>query len=144
MPFSNGTEVQAIKTMREDGDLLLSLVMVQDDEVIGHIAFSPVTLGDRASGSDGWIGLGPVSIAPERQREGWGNRLVSDGLARMRQHGKAGCVLIGNPAYYSRFGFRNDGRITYRGLSAELVQWLSFGDAKPEGELVFCRGLEEA
>ena len=67
MPFSDGTEAPIIRALRAAGELTVSLVDEEDGEVVGHVAFSPVTVG----GADvGWYGLGPISVHPGRQRQG--------------------------------------------------------------------------
>ncbi|MEM5515943.1 N-acetyltransferase [Henriciella sp. AS95] len=139
MPFSAGNEADCINRLRADGDLTLSLVAVEAGELVGHIAFSPVKLNGLA---DNWYGLGPVSALPGRQRTGIGSALIEHGLDQIRALGAHGCILIGDPAYYSRFGFRADGRVTYRDLPSELVQWLAFGSQTPSGVLTFSPGLE--
>ena len=84
MPFSDGTEAPIIRALRRSGDLTLSLVAEEDGEVVGHVAFSPVTV----DGADvGWYGLGPISVRPDRQRQGIGRALVADGLERLRALG---------------------------------------------------------
>jgi len=71
MPFSGGTEQHVIDALRKDGDLTLSLVAedahLNSGRIVGHIAFSPVTIAD---GAQGWFGLGPVSVWPELQKSG--------------------------------------------------------------------------
>jgi len=139
MPFSDGTEADCIDKLRADNDLTLSLVAVEEDDVVGHIAFSPVSLTESL---DGWVGLGPVSVWPVRQRKGIGGLLINRGLELLRDREVPGCVLIGDPNYYSRFGFVGDGRIAYRALPKEVVQWLAFSDLPPSGVLKFSPGLE--
>tara|TARA_R110000772_G_scaffold107241_1_gene209504 strand:+ start:120 stop:614 length:495 start_codon:yes stop_codon:yes gene_type:complete len=139
MPFSEGNEAECIEKLRRDGDLTLSLVAINDAELVGHIAFSPVFINESF---DGWYGLGPVSASPDAQRTGIGSALINEGLARLRQMDAQGCALIGDPAYYSRFGFVGDGRLSYRNLSARIVQWLAFKDTKPSGVLRYSPGLE--
>lgn len=139
MPFSEGNEAECIAKLRADGDLTLSLVAIKDAKLVGHIAFSPVFINDSF---DGWCGLGPVSASPEAQRTGIGSALIKEGLERLRQMDAAGCALIGDPAYYSRFGFVGDGRLSYRNLPARIVQWLAFNDTKPSGVLRYSPGLE--
>lgn len=139
MPFSDGDEAECIEKLRSDGDLVVSLVANRCGKLVGHIAFSPVFLNDRFKR---WYGLGPISVAPARQRDGIGTALINHGLAKLRQLDARGCVLIGDPNYYSRFGFVGDARLTYRDLPPEFVQWLAFGDDKPEGRLRYSPGLE--
>ena len=139
MPFSDGTEADCIKKLRADGDLKVSLVAQKHGRLIGHVAFSPVFVS-RASGA--WFGLGPVSVWPELQGAGIGSALINEGLAILKQTKALGCVLIGDPNYYRKFGFVGDGRIAYRELPKEIVQWFAFGETKPTGTLKFSPGLE--
>ncbi len=139
MPFSGGNEGECINKLRSDGDLTVSLVACEGDEIIGHVAFSPVEIGGTF---DHWYGLGPVSAAPERQRSGIGSALINQGLELIKGLGAKGCVLIGDPKYYCRFGFVADGRLSYHDLPSEVVQWLSFSGIKPNGVLKYSPGLE--
>ena len=139
MSYSDGTEADRIDRLRADGDLTLSLVAEMAAGVVGHVAFSPVFMDGQ---SDGWFGLGPVAVSPERQRQGIGSALIRAGLDRLQASGARGCVLIGSPAYYRRFGFAADGRVSYRAIPTRNVMWLAFGDHRPAGELKFSPGLE--
>lgn len=139
MPFSDGKEGDCINKLRSDGDLTISLVAIEGDTIIGHIAFSPITIGGV---SDDWYGLGPVAAEPERQKTGIGGALIKQGLETIKGLGANGCALIGDPNYYCRFGFVGDGRLTYHDLPSDVVQWLSFTEAKPQGVLKYSPGLE--
>src|SRR5690606_20299677 len=103
VPYASGTEPAIIAALRAAGALRLSLVAAEGQELLGHVAFSPVIIGGR---DRGWLGLGPLSVRPDRQRRGIGSALVRTGLERLRRDGAGGCVLLGDPAYYRRFGFR--------------------------------------
>ena len=139
MPYKNGSEAPIIDQLRIDGDLTVSLVAVHEDQIFGHIAFSPVTL----NGNSGWFGLGPVSVHPSRQKQGIGSQLINEGLKRIEQQGALGCVLIGNPAYYERFGFQSDGNLEYHDTPLPYVQWLSFGERKANGLLKYAPAFEQ-
>lgn len=141
MPFSEGKEAQCVKRLREDGDLTLSFVASEDTELVGHIAFSPVFLDEIGNG---WYALGPVSVWPHLQGRGIGKALVDHGLMKLKEMEANGCILIGDPKYYSRFGFVGDGRIAYRNLPKEIVQWISFNGDQPSGILKYSPGLELA
>lgn len=131
---SDGTEAAIIANLRTAGALLLSLVAVDGTEIIGHIAFSPVTIG----GVDqGWVGLGPIAVDPGRQGQGIGAALIGEGLAQMRAQGQHGCVLLGDPAYYTRFGFAADPAITYPGPPPEYFMALRFDGPAPKGETAY-------
>ena len=140
MPFSDGSEPHIINRLRTDGDLTLSLVAEINGEIVGQITFSPVSLDGLAD----WYGLGPVAVDTDWQRgqkgTNIGSALIHAGLSRLKALGANGCVLIGNPDYYSRFGFRSGG-LTYGEVPGEYVQWLSFGDDVPRGEIRYAQGF---
>jgi len=139
MPFSNGSEAPIIEKLRRDGDLTLSLVAEIDNDLVGHIAFSPVTIGNMAAQ---WFGLGPVSAEPARQKQGIGSALINAGLAHIKEIGARGCALIGDPAYYQRFGFKSTGDVTYGDVPAPYVQWLSFSDEDPAGAIQYAPAFD--
>ena len=131
---SSGTEANIVEGLRKGGALTLSLVAEQDGRIVGHIAFSPVTI----TGEDrGWYGLGPVAVLPEHQGEGIGAALVEAGLAQLRALRARGCVLLGDPAYYQRFGFRADPRLVLPGIPAEYFQTVRLSDDEAEGEVAY-------
>lgn len=132
--YSDGTEADLPAALHADGDMVVSLVAVEGDAVLGHVAFSPVTIDGAACG---WMGLGPIAVHPDRQLQGIGSALITEGLARIKAMGAKGCVLIGDPRYYHRFGFVGDGALRYQDLSAELVQWVSLDGSTPKGVLGF-------
>lgn len=132
--FSDGTEPAIIDKLRAAGDLTLSLVAIKDNVLVGHVAFSPVSIdGD----TQGWFGLGPVSVLPELQRQGIGSAIINEGLRILRNMNANGCALIGDPNYYRRLGFVSDGNLHYKDVPDEHVQWLSFEKTHPIGQLVF-------
>jgi putative acetyltransferase len=134
MPFSNQTEVFIMPALRRAGALAVSLVADEAGHIVGQAAFSPVTIDGKPSD---WYGLGPVAVAPEYQRTGIGSALITAGLARLRRLGAGGCMLVGHPAYYPRFGFRNEPRLTLEGVPPEVFMILPFGDAVPAGVVAF-------
>ena len=133
-PISRQTEQFIITALRAAGALTISLVAEIDGAVVGHIAFSPVTISD---GSSDWYGLGPISVVPERQRQGIGKALMNEGLARLKALGAKGCILVGDPAYYEPFGFRSLYELTHEGVPQENVLTLLFGDNKAQGIVTF-------
>lgn len=133
-PHSSGTESAIVDALRDAGALTLSLVAADEGEVVGHVAFSPVMI----DGSDrDWYGLGPVSVRPDHQGRGIGRALVEAGLERLRGAGAHGCVVLGDPAYYARFGFRADGALSYPDVPAEYFQSLGFVGPVPKGEVSY-------
>lgn len=134
LEISSHTEQFIIEALRAAGALAVSLVAVRQSRVIGHIAFSPVTISD---GTRGWYGLGPISVLPAWQRQGVGKALIREGLARLRDLGARGCCLVGHPDYYRKLGFRNVPGLGHEGVPPEVFLVLSFDDRYPQGTVVF-------
>ncbi|MBL9134551.1 MAG: N-acetyltransferase [Verrucomicrobiales bacterium] len=129
-----GREAEIVDALRCAGSLAISLVIESAGRVIGHCAVSPVTVG---SGEDGWFGLGPVSVDPKFQRCGYGSMLIRAALARLSEMGGRGCVLVGHPEYYVRFGFKADGSAIVAGAPAEVTFCLKLMDCRHPGEIIF-------
>jgi putative acetyltransferase len=128
MPFAGGDEQDLIDQLRDAGALVISLVAELDRRIVGHVAFSPAFAAD---GSKGWYTLGPVSAEPELKHQGIGTTLIDAGLAMLRERDAAGCVLVGNPAYYARFGFKLFPALAPGGNHAEYYQILPTRVAEP-------------
>lgn len=133
-PYSHQTEQFIIRALRADHALSVSLVAEEGGLVVGHIALSPVTVSD---GAAGWYGLGPISVEPDLQRRGIGRTLMESGLAELRKIGASGCVLVGDPAFYIRFGFANDPTLVLEGVPQEFFLSLSLGTSSAHGNVQF-------
>lgn len=127
---ASGTESEIVAELRSAGALALSLLAERDGIIVGHAAFSQVAI-DGAAGE--WFGLGPVSVAPDEQRLGIGGALIEAGLARLRDGGAAGCVVLGDPGYYARFGFAHDPALTYPAGPPEAFRRILFTGEAPRG-----------
>jgi putative acetyltransferase len=101
--FPTDAEGQLVEALRKGGNLTVSFVAVDAGTVLGHVAFSPVTIGTH---SEPGLGLGPVAVRPGAQRRGVGSALIRAALARCKQMNVPFVVVLGDPAYYLRFGFR--------------------------------------
>lgn len=130
MPYADGDEQDVIDRLRATGGLALSLVAEQGGAVVGQVTFSPAAA---PGGVDGWFTLGPVSVEPAIQKQEIGARLIRAGLDRLRSQGAAGCILLGNPAYYSRFGFCVAAQYAPAEDHSEFFQMLSFAGPVPDG-----------
>ncbi len=130
----DGTEADIVSRLRAAGDLTLSLVLEDDDAaLIGHVAFSPVVIDGVECG---WFGLGPVSVRPDRQRGGIGTALIRAGLEQLRSRRASGCVVLGDPTYYRRFGFGTDAALRYESAPAEYFMRINFGTGEcPAGRV---------
>lgn len=133
-PYSRQTEHLIVEALRAAEALALSLVAECDGEVVGHIAFSAAAIGDS---SPGWFLLGPVAVQPGRQGAGIGHALVEAGLAVLRSRGAHGCVLVGDPAFYGRFGFRQYPGVAWHGVPDENVVCLLLAGEMPAGEVAY-------
>jgi putative acetyltransferase len=134
LEISNHTEQFIIDALRAAKALAVSLVAETDGRVIGHIAFSPVTISD---GTRDWYGCGPVSVSPEYQRQGIGEALIRKGLSRLKDMNARGCCLVGHPDYYRKFGFRNVSGLVHEGVPQEFFFALSFDGRYPQGTVTF-------
>lgn len=139
LDISEHTEQFIILALRAAKALTLSLVAEMDGRVVGHIAFSPVTLSD---GTAGWYGLGPVSVLPALHRQGIGSALIKEGLRRLQALGAKGCCLVGHPAYYGRFGFQNVDGLGHEGVPREAFFALAFDGRFPRGQVAFHEGFK--
>ena len=133
-PISNQTEHFIIHALRNAGALSLSLVAEVDGQVVGHIAFSPITVSD---GSQGWYGLGPISVLPDHQRKGIGKALIERSLSLLKDMGGKGIALVGDPNYYTRFGFKNYPELVHEGVPQEVFLAMPFAEAVPRGSVLF-------
>jgi len=102
--FGQEDESKLVEKLRNNGVLTISLVAVQDNEIIGHIAFSPVKVESERSSFEA-IALAPMAVLPAHQRKGIGSQMVRAGLEECRRLGHEVVVLVGHPDYYPRFGF---------------------------------------
>jgi putative acetyltransferase len=132
--YSNQTEEFIINALRDASALTISLVADAGKNVVGHIAFSPVTISD---GSPGWYGLGPISVLPEFQRQGIGKSLIREGLSMLKAAGAKGCILVGDPSYYKSLGFRNPPDLTIEGVPQENILAFPFDENKIQGVVTF-------
>lgn len=131
-PHSRQTEPFIVAALRRAGALTISLVAEIEGEIIGHIAFSPVSISGEISN---FHALGPLAVSPLRQRQGAGQALVRAGLDALRSAGSRGCVVVGDPAYYRRFGFARHPDCTVPGIPPDYVLALAFDGAPVIGDI---------
>ena len=130
--FGEPTEASIIDAIRAACPASVSLVAVDDDQVVGHIFFSPVLAPGENEAVQG-MGLGPMAVVPKRQRQGIGSLLVKAGIETLRERNSPFLIVLGHPEYYPHFGFRP---ASQNGL---LCQW----DAVPD-EAFMALVLDEA
>lgn len=138
-PHSSHTEQFIVDALRSRGELSLSLVAEKDGQVVGHVALSPVTISD---GSTGWLGLGPISVLPGWQGQGVGAALMHAALDALRGQGAQGCVVLGEPSYYGRFGFRAEPGLMLPGVPPEYFQALCLRPPMAQGAVQYSPAFE--
>jgi len=139
LEISRHTEQFIIEALRAAKALTVSLAAELDGRVVGHIAFSPVTMSD---GTQAWYGLGPVSVLPECQRQGIGKALIREGLSRLKSMQARGCCLVGHPEYYKKFGFDNTSELAHEGVPPEVFLALPLDGRIPRGTVTFHKGFK--
>jgi putative acetyltransferase len=102
--FGRPDEAAIVDVVRAACPDAVSLVAVDDDRIVGHIFLSPVTVSDGEQ-TTGGVGLGPLAVVPDRQRQGIGSMLVRAGVAALRRRDCPFIIVLGHPTYYPRFGF---------------------------------------
>ena len=140
LPQATGTEAAIVDRLRADNALSLSLVTEDGGEVVGYLAASDARIGDVT----GWGLIGPVAVLPLRHGEGIGSALMAEAIRRLRA-GCKGAVLVGDPGYYGRFGFRAFPSLRLGDVPPRFVQALPFDGSEPQGELIHhpAFGLEQ-
>lgn len=139
LEISNHTEQFIIEALRANNALTVSLIAEVDGHVVGHVAFSPVTISD---GTQNWYGLGPVSVLPEHQRKGIGKSLILEGISRLKGLNAKGCCLVGHPDYYRKLGFKNVSGLVHEGVPQEVFLAMSFDGQIPQGTVNFHDGFK--
>ncbi|KAJ4458206.1 putative GNAT family N-acetyltransferase [Paratrimastix pyriformis] len=124
MKYACGREQIVASRLFESGEAVM-LVAEDQGVIVGQASFSRVKI----QGAEQWWGLGPIATTPSRQRQGIARKMLETGLARLRTMGAAGCVLVGDPAFYMRFGFLQGTGLYFEGVPAENFLALPFTTA---------------
>lgn len=138
-PYSDGDEQDVIDRLREEGDLLLSLVAVQDNTILGQVTYSPAIL---MNGALGWVVLGPVAVEPSHHGQGIGRALIEAGETIMQERRVKGITVLGDPEIYRRFGFEQDTPMWLAGELGWAFQVKSLGAEIPACEQRYVRAFD--
>ncbi|HIF9187931.1 TPA: GNAT family N-acetyltransferase [Photobacterium damselae] len=133
-PGAKPTEHLIVNKLRESNALTISLVCEDDSQLVGHIAFSPVRINGKEIQ---WCGLGPVSVIPSQQGKGIGHALIQQGILQAQELGFKGVVLLGEPEYYTRFGFTPSPKLTLDGVPPEFFLVKALEGEIPSGEVSY-------
>ncbi|WP_330926737.1 N-acetyltransferase [Candidatus Sororendozoicomonas aggregata] len=139
-PGAEPTEHLIVDRLRDENGLTLSLVSEDKSLIVGHIAVSPVVIGKK---SNDWFGLGPVAVLPSEQNKGIGSKLVQAAIEELRQRKAEGIVVMGEPDFYGRFGFKQSESITYPGIPSEYFMVLLFKNAVASGHVSYHPAFSE-
>lgn len=102
--------------LRQQNALTLSLIAVENNSIIGHIAFSPITINGT---QQDWFVMAPVSVLPDYQNKGIGSQLIEEGLKLLKERNANGCVVLGEPNFYTRFGFQQQSTLSLENAPQE-------------------------
>ena len=133
-PHTDHTEQFIVKALRESSALSISLVAENEGNIVGHVALSPVTITD---GADSWYGLGPISVLPNNQNKGIGSKLMNAAIEELKNIKASGCVLLGDPNFYHRFGFKPKEGLVLPGVPLEYFQALLLQGDFPQGIVAY-------
>lgn len=134
---SSHTEHFIVDALRQAQQLTLSLVAIHANNIVGHIAISPVSI---STGLHHWYGLGPLSVHPQHQQHGIGSALVQHALQQLKSLNASGCVVLGDPDYYAKFGFRATA-LQLADVPAQYFQALCFDDSVPTGMVTYAEAF---
>ena len=123
--FEGEAEAQLVDRLRSDGAVIVSLVAVEDCDIVGHILFSDLLIETDQAVLHA-VSLAPMAVAPKFQRRGIGSALVRHGLAVCLERGKSVVVVLGHPEYYPRFGFSTELAKSLRGPYSGDA-WMALG-----------------
>ncbi len=130
-PHADGDEQDLVDLLRARGELTLSLVAeLPQRGVVGHIGFSPITVDDADCG---WLQMAPVSVEPDLHHQGVGSALIKTALAQLEMQGVRGVGVVGDPAYYERFGFAVLPGLAPDGPEAAYFRAMVWADPAPQG-----------
>lgn len=134
------SEAAVVDALREADALAVSLVALEEGAIVGHVAFSRVAVGGRY---EGWYGLGPIAVRPDRQGRGIGKALVREGLGRLKAADARGVVVAGDPDLFRTFGFRPIPELRLAGVPPEFFLALPLGGTVPEGDVAFHAAFDQ-
>ena len=134
--FHQTEEADIVDKLRQSCSSRMSLVAVSEDQMVGQILFTPVSIQAKKQVITG-MGVGPMAVLPEFQHQGIGCRLVKAGLALVKKRKYPFVIVLGHPTYYPRFGFvpasRCGIRSEYENVPDEAFMILAFNKTTLEG-----------
>lgn len=139
--FGRPDEANLVERLVADGNVVLELVAERHGEILGHVLFSrlQVVTGEWSTPA---VSLAPLAVDPDHQRAGIGTELVREGHLRLMAQGESLSVVLGDPAYYRRFGYSHDRASGFEcEWQGDALQAIAFDDAPRIGRLVYPRAF---
>ena len=141
--FGGDVERRLVERLRADGDVVLELVATHERELFGHVLFSRLAVVGPEGRFDA-VALAPLATLPARQRTGVGRALVENAHHLLREAGEKLSVVLGDPAYYGRFGYGHPRAAGFESdYQCDALQALAWGDAPTKGRLVYPRAFAD-
>jgi putative acetyltransferase len=139
--FGQDGEAKLVEALVADGDVVLELVATHEAEIVGHILFSRL-LVETGSGTVDAVALAPLAVQPKRQKTKVGTALIENGHHLLLEAGERLSVVLGDPAYYGRFGYTHERAAGFESdYQCDALQALAWGDAPASGKLVYAKAF---
>jgi putative acetyltransferase len=139
--FGQDGEAKLVDALVADGDVVLELVATHEAEIVGHILFSRLKV-ETGNGVVDAIALAPLAVQPQRQKSKVGTALIENGHHLLQEAGETLSVVLGDPAYYGRFGYSHDRAAAFESdYQCDALQALAWGDAPTSGRLVYAKAF---
>lgn len=135
--FGGDAEAALVERLVADGDAVLELVAEQGGAIVGHVLFSRLEVEEERQ-SFAAVALAPLAVAARSRRGGIGAALVEDAHRRLAEGGEALSIVLGDPAYYGRFGYRREPAEDFTSdYQCEALQALTWREAPTRGRLTY-------
>lgn len=142
LAFGGMGEATLVDGLVAGGAVVLELVAERDGAIVGHLLFSRIAVEDGGRRFPA-VALAPAAVLPELQGKGVGRAMIEDAHRRLADAGETLSVVLGDPAYYGRFGYAHDRAAAFDSLyQCEALQALAWGDAPSTGRLVYAPAFE--
>ncbi len=135
--FGQQAEAGLVDALVAEGDAVVELVAEEDGHVVGHVLFSRLYVENEGKEFPA-VALAPLAVEPSMHRSGIGGALVREAHLRLKQAGETLAIVLGEPAYYGRFGYAHERASGFESdYQCEALQALAWGDAPETGRLIY-------
>jgi len=135
--FGQAGEAGLVDALVAAGDAIVELVAEDDGQIVGHVLFSRVFVEEGGKEFPA-VALAPLAVDPSFHRSGIGGALVREGHVRLKEAGEALSVVLGDPAYYGRFGYGHERAAGFASeYQSDALQALAWSEAPMAGRLVY-------